>query len=284
MNARYVLLLLSALCHSAWAAPAQVLVVAKVESKNFRSGLGAAVPATEAAIAKNLATQLKAMFPPLDWITTAPADGAAATLTATLAQDDELLPNIVLRWSAKIGTENLPLHAVREWPVYESSIAGRPYRDPEGLISFLDAKIKSRLNTDNTEAKIHDDFIKAVPLATRIEFDKSADAVLIPISWSTAQISDESLFRLEFIRPAPAGRIKVLLGATERMLEPMKGRTQGKVASCVAGGSAVPDNIWSTCVAILEQQGAPPLSLSFERYKFAGNVSGISTSGTSEAP
>jgi hypothetical protein len=64
----------------------------------------------------------------------------------------------------------------------------------------------------------------------------------------------------------------------------MQGKTQSTVASCVATGAAVTTDIWNTCVAILARQNAPPLVVKFERYKFAGLVSGVSPSGTSRSP
>jgi hypothetical protein len=285
MKLRYFLLPLLGLSQTLWAGPAQVLVAVKIESVKFRKGLDVALPATEAAIAQKLATQLKDMFPPFEWTTTMPADGAAATLTATLAQDADALPNIVLRWSAKVGDTDLSLHRVREWPMYESSNPDRPYRDPARLASDVDAKIKRWLNTDNAESDIHDDFIKWVPLATQVEFVENETAVLIPLAWGSAKISDESEFRLEFTRPEPLSKMKVLLnGVAERMSGTMQGKTQSIVASCVASGRPVPSDIWNTCVAILEQQNPPPLFVSFERYKFAGLASGILPSGTSGAP
>jgi len=285
MKLHYLLLSLLGFAQTVAAAPAQVLVAVKIESIKFQKGLAPGVPAAEAAIAQKLAIKLEDMFPPFDWTTAPPPDGAAATLIATLAQDGEALPNIVLHWSAKIGGTDLPLHDVHDWPIYEANNADRPYREAPRLITDIDAKMQHWLITDNTETKLHDDFIKWVPLATRVDFDETEKAVLIPLAWGSAKISDESEFRLEFTRPSPLSKMKVLLnGVAERMSGNMQGKTQSIVASCVASGVPVASDVWNTCVAILARQNAPPLFVSFERYKFAGLVSGVSSSGTSRAP
>ena len=108
---------------------------------------------------------------------------------------------------------------------------------------------------------------------------------MIPLSWARAQLGDQSEFRLEFTRAAPLSQIRVLLnGVAERLAGTAQGNTQSIVASCAASGVPVSANVWSDCVAILEQPNAPPLLVSIERYEFAAHLPGVAPNGTAVRP
>ncbi len=287
MNSR-VLIVLSLLFAAATAnaAPGQVLVVFKIESAKFSEGLDPKTAATEAALAKKVAAQLQAMFPPIDWVTTAPPDGAAATFTASLVQDAARMPLIALKWTGKVGDRELSFHDLQHnWTVYDVGNPIRPYRDANQLITDIDAKLNEFMLSTATEDNLHNEFVKQVPLATRVDLDLQKKAVVIPLSWARAKLDDSCEFRLEFTRNQPLTRMKVLLGQVAEVLEGTKlGNTESRIASCAASGEPVEAETWEKCVAILASPGAPPLLVSFEKYKFFDQVSGVRPSGTAVTP
>jgi len=287
MNSRIFLGLLLLLgCAAVNAAPGQVLVVFKIDSVKFKDGLDPKVATTEAALTQKAAAQLQAMFPPIDWVTTAPADGAAASITVTLTQNTLPMPVISLRWTGKVGNRDLTFHDIHDWPVYDITNPIRPYRDANKLIADVDAKLLEFMRSDKTERNLHDDFVMQVPLATRVDLDMQKQAVVIPLSWARAKLADSCKFRLEFTRAEPLTQMTVLLGQVAEVLEgDDRGNTQSRLASCAASGDPIDGaDRWQKCVAVLATPAAPPLLVKFEDYKFFDRVSGVAASGTAVTP
>jgi len=287
MNSRTLVVLSLLLgCATAGAAPGQVLVVFKIESLKFKDGLDPNVAATEAALAQKAAAQLQAMFPPIDWLTAPPADGAAATITLSLTQNTLPLPVISLHWTGKVGNRDLTFHAIHDWPVYDVTNPIRPYRNSDKLVADVDAKLLEFMRSDKTERNLHDDFVMQVPLATRVELDAQTQAVVIPLSWARAKLADSCKFRLEFTRPQPLTQMTVLLGQVAEVLEgDDRGNTQSRLASCAASGDLIDgDDRWQKCVGVLAMPAPPPLLVKFEDYKFFDRVSGVAASGTAVTP
>jgi hypothetical protein len=263
-----------------------VLVVVNIESTKFRDGLDTKTATTEAALAKKLAAQLQAMFPPIEWVTTAPADGAAATIIASLTQNTLPMPAISLHWAGKVGDRALAFHELRDWPVYDVTNPIRPYRDADKLIADVDARLVEFMGSEETERKLHDDFVVQVPLATRVDLDQQRQAVVLPLSWARAKLADSCKFRLEFTRAQPLSQMTVLLGQVAEVLEgDDRGKTQSRLASCAASGDPIDGaDRWQKCIAVLDSPGAPPLLVKFEDYKFSDRISGVAASGTAVTP
>jgi hypothetical protein len=287
MKARILFLLgLLLAAVTATAGPGQVLVVFKIGSSKFTNGLKAAVEPTQAKVATKIAAQLQAMFPPIEWTTTAPTDGSAAVLTATLVQDDNGPPGIGLKWSGQVGDRALTFHdLLQPWPIYEVGNPVRPYRNPDQLIADIDAKLNLWMGSDETEKKMHNDFVMQVPLATHVDLDMDRKAVVIPLSWAKAKLADNSEFRLEFTRAAPLSKMTVLLDHVAEVLSGTRqGNTQSLVASCADSGAPVPSDVWEKCIAMLGGQGAPPLEVAFQNYEFFDRVSGVAANGSAVRP
>ena len=291
MKTRLLVALTLALAASlANAGPGQVLVVFKIESGQFKSNLKADVGPTEASLANALKDQLQAQFPPLEFMTAAPPDGPAATFTASLKEDDSStpnigIPNIGIHWSAKIGTADLPMRDLQDWPVYESRNPVRPYRNAPKLIQEVTAKIAKWLQSDAIGPKVHDDFVRHVPLATRVEFDDSLQAILIPLPWLRAQLSRNSTFRLEFTRATPLSEMTIVLNRVARRLDdPLQGDTQSRINSCEASGAPVDGDLWAACIGILKQHNPPPLLVRIEHYEYEAQLPDVVSGGTAVRP
>lgn len=269
---------------AAVAAPGQVLVVFKIEAQSFKDGLGQRTATTEAKIVPLLAAHLRQRFPPLEWLTTAPPGGAAATVTVSLVEDQQFLPEVAVKWAAQVGSQQLMLRDVPNWTIYDATLLDRPTRLPDQLAADIDSKVGAWIRSEPAEAALQKNIVKHIPLNNRIDLDQQLQAVLVPLSWKDSKLGDASQFRIEFARGQPAGDIKVLLGrVTEVQAGAMKGNTRSLVASCAANGAPVETNVWSNCIAILVGQNAPPFSLSLEHYDYSDHVSGVTTGGTGTA-
>lgn len=269
----------------AQAAPGQVQVTFTIASDKFQKGLKGAVGGVEADLATRLAAHLQTPFPLIDWVGAVPADAPAAKFVATLAQDDLPIPNIQVRWSARIGDTDIPMPQLDAITVYQFRAIERPYRNPGQLTKEIDAALAAWIRTDAVEQNLHDQFVTHVPLATRIDFDTQRQAIVIPLQWQRAKLGDESVFRLEFVRAAPIGNFKVKLsGVSERLSEPLAGNTQCIVSSCTEGGTPVANDAWNTCVKILLDANPPPLSVSVEKYRFDANPGLTGAHGTVVSP
>jgi len=283
MSARLLsALLLGLVTGLAHAGPGQVLVVFTIDSDRFKNGLKPQTADTESKLAKTLADILQAKYPPLQFVTTAPADAPAATFAASLRQDDGSIPAIDIHWSAKIGATDLPMPDLHDWSVYESNDPFQPYRSPDKLVSDVKAQLQRWIRSDAIYPHVHDEFVKHVPLATHVDLDEQMQAVLIPLPWLRAQLSDESMFRLEFRRASPPGEMKVVLyRVARRLTDPSQGDTQSLVKSCAASGAPVSDNtLWDSCIRVLKQANPPPYLVSIEHYEFGAHLPDVASNGT----
>lgn len=269
----------------AYAAPGEVQVVFRIDSEKFQRGLQGTRGAVESELSRKLANSLQSMFPLIEWVGSAPAGAPAATLVASLAQDGQVIPNIEVRWTAKIGDQDLAMPHLHAVPIYQVTNIDRPYRNPTQLTDDVNAKVTAWIQTDTVDKVVHDEFVTQVPLATSVKLDSSIKAILIPLEWRRSKLGEQTEFRLEFTRTAPLSRIKIKLnGVAERLSEPMPGDTQCLVASCTASSVPVNGDAWQNCVEMLNTRDAPPLLVSVDQYQFNDHPDGIETNGTAVRP
>lgn len=265
----------------------EVQVLFTVGSASFKANLKQSAGDVETSMATELADQLRQCFPPLDWVTTPQANPSDAVLTATLVEDKAVPPNYSIAWSAKVGATDLPLDSPPiELPVYGPSDFQIPLRNAPRLIGDLQTKLRNWCAGEVMKARLHDQFIKNVPLAKQVTLDTTGRAVLIPLLWQRAKLDGQSVFRLEFLRAGTQSRMRVLLtGVGERREQASPSITQiSVVESCDASGAPVSGDMWATCILLLDQQDPPPEFISFEKYVPRKFEPGLTSTGTSVTP
>jgi hypothetical protein len=265
---------------TAIADPPKVLVEFKIEAQKFKDGLQQAAAPAEAALATRIAALLQEKFPPMQWVT-GPQAAPAATLTASLVQDDSAMPRISIHWTAKIGDQPLALHKLQDWTIYDVNRAGRPYFDAVKMKADVSAKIEQWMRVDHTRDDVHDDFLVQVPLAHRVDLDTGKKNVVLPLSWRSAKLGDASEFRVEFGNTDPAPDMKIFLNNVGEARGGFSGLTRSRVSSCTDSGDNLPeDQWWSSCAAILTANGGPPYVLRFKHYEIGEHPEGVADNGT----
>jgi hypothetical protein len=274
MNKRAVAFLcLVSVASVAMADPPKVLVEFRIESQSFKDGLKADAAPVETALATQLATLLQTKFPPMQWVTGPLAD-PAATLTASLAEDDSAMRRIFIKWTAKIGTQPLTLHKLEEWTIYDTKRASRPYFDAAKTKTEVGDKIVQWMRVDHTRDDVHDDFLVQVPLSRQVELDTVKKNVVLPLSWRSAKLGEGSEFRVDFGND-PAPDMKIFLNNVGEA-RGFNGLTRSRVFLCTDSGENLPEGKWwKNCAEILTGNGAPPYVLRFKHYVIGEPVDGI---------
>ena len=282
----FALTALALMAATASAGPGQVLVVFKIESQSYIEGIGQGkTAAVEAKIAPLVAARLQEKFPPLEWLTTAPPGGPAATVTVSLVEGKGIFPDISLHWEAKVGAEALTLDGFEGWTVYDIDDNERNFRKPDKLASDIDTKLGAWLATQPGRKAVHDDIVTLVPLDNRLDLDQAKHLVIVALPWKKAKLGEESKFRIEYLRGNPGDDMKVFLGKVgEARSGALAGNTRTVVASCEADGQDEPAaTVWSNCVAVLTGQNAPPFVLRFQVYELGNNLPGVAAGGSGTA-
>lgn len=274
---------------AAHAAPGQVQVTFKIESAKFVGGLKdgpGGVGAVEQTLADHLATQLRAPFPLIEWLSTAPADAPAAVFAAKLVQQGTPIPTIQIVWSGNIGGSEFTMTPLAVITLYDSRNTERPYRNAAQLVDDVDKKLVEWSVADPVIRDLHDQFVTQVPLADRVDLDAQRQAIVIPLPWDRAKVHDDSVFQLEFVRTAPTEKVALRLAApSQRLIDPALGATECAAASCTEGiASVANDAIWSKCVQVLLGANPPPLLVTVRNYKRDPHGGAIRPNGTSVTP
>ncbi len=266
------------------AAPGQVQVAFKIESEKFVSGLQAQVTDVEKTVAGHLAAQLQAPFPLIEWLNATPADAPAAVLTARLVQEGASVPLIQIVWSARVGDKDFTMPEIDPIKLYGPNKLIRPYRDADRLATDVQNALTAWIRTDTVERSVHDQFVTQVPLAVSVEFDTPRQAIVIPLLWERAKVRDDSVFLLEFTRPAPTERVVVRLTPPAPRLGDPPGATECAADACTEGVvSVAKDAVWSKCVQLLLGAERPPLIVTVREYKQDPHAGGV-RNGTTVSP
>ncbi len=268
------------------AAPGQVQVTFKVQSEKFVNGLAGGVTDVEKQVAEHLATQLRAPFPLIEWLGTAAADAPAAVFSGTLVQQGAPVPMIQIVWNASVDGTAFTMPQLDPITLYDSRTLVRPYRNAGELTDDIDDALAAWIRTDTVEKSLHDQFVTQVPLANRVDLDAARQAIVIPLPWERAKVRDDSVFILEFVRPAPAEKVVLrLTPPSQRLIDPALGATECAAAACTEGVASVAnDAIWSRCVQALLDANAPPLLVTVREYKQDPHAGAIRPNGTSVSP
>jgi hypothetical protein len=253
--------------------PRAVLVVVKIESDQFRRGLGEAQAAQiESTIAAEVAASLAQQFPLVDWLVTAGADPPVGRLTAAVTEKPTaMMPEIKLEWRAEINGNPLPMPSVFPQILYSASNADRPVHNDRGaFVVLLQEKVVGWAQADTNH--LRGEFLKNVPLATSVTLEPGRMLVVIPVPWRESRLGEESEFRVSYIggtAELPEQTRVMLSGVALRLLDPLQGNTQSHVIECTLGGARVDAaQLWDVCVDPLSTTPQRRLLVNIEDYVY----------------